>query len=165
MVQVLAGRLEANPGLRFEGWAELRAAAALGVRIEVAQAGLEDWLRLPGLSIHQARSLTQLLQSGVQLHCLEDLAAALGLPLAQVAGYGPILRFCFYGPDELPLAVAVNQAGAEALGRLPEMDEAGVAALLAERSRGGRFRDLVDFQQRLGLDAGAIEAWMYYLRF
>jgi DNA uptake protein ComE-like DNA-binding protein len=70
-----------DPYYRLQSLEEVRVAAELGIYIDVNQAGVDDWLRLPGLSIHQARSLTALTQSGVQLHCLEDLAAALNLPV------------------------------------------------------------------------------------
>jgi len=62
------------------------AVAALGIQIDVNQASV-DWLRLPGLSIHQAR--VELCRSGVQFYCLEDIAAALNATAAtKAAGAG-----------------------------------------------------------------------------
>ncbi|NJN21119.1 MAG: helix-hairpin-helix domain-containing protein [Leptolyngbya sp. RL_3_1] len=39
-------------------------AAALGVRIDVNRATVDDWLRLPGLSIHQAHRLVHRVEQG-----------------------------------------------------------------------------------------------------
>lgn len=61
--QSLNQRLQ-DPYYRFQSVEELRLAAVLGVRLDVNQASVDDWLRLPGLSIHQARLLVTLNQSG-----------------------------------------------------------------------------------------------------
>lgn len=161
----LGDRLQDNPQLRFETLGEVEAAAALGVRIDANQASQEDWLRLPGLSIHQARRLAQLTQAGVQFHCLEDLAAALGISLGQLQGYGSILQFCFYERDEAPLALNPNGASQEALCRLPGIGEELAQAIAQQREAQGPFRDLVEFQQRLRLEPAVIEHLMHYLRF
>ena len=160
----LSRRLQANPLMRFETLAELQTAAALGVRIDVAEATQDDWLRLPGLSIHQARTLAQLVQSGLQFHCLDDVAAALGISVNQIAGYAPILQFCFYDEDERSQLCNANSAPAAALQKLPVLSEALVEAIVQERQQ-GPFLNLVDFQQRLGLDTAAIAQLMHYLRF
>lgn len=162
---LLSRRLQANPQLRFESLGELQAAAALGIRIDVSQAGQEDWLRLPGLSIHQARSLTQLTQSGVQFYELADLAAALGLPLSQVQGYGPILQFYFYGRDERPALINPNLASPQALRQLPGMGAELAEAIAQARDSQGPFRNLADLQQRLNLSPATLEQLMHYLRF
>jgi len=151
--------------VQFETIAELEAAAALGDRIDVAQATQEDWLRLPGLSIHQARTLAQLGQSGLQFYCLEDVAAALGLSVQQVAGYRPMLQFCFYDEDERSPLCNANQASVEALQKLPGVSEALAEAIAQEREAQGPFLDLADFQHRLGLSGETVGQLMYYLRF
>ena len=163
--QALSQQLRANPLMRFETLADLQAAAALGIRIDVAQATQDDWLRLPGLSIHQARTLAQLGQSGLQFHCLDDIAAALGLSINQVAGYGPILQFCFYDEDERSPICNANHASAAALQTLPVLSESLVTAILQERNSRGPFSDLANFQQRLSLDAATTSQLMHYLRF
>ena len=69
-----------DPYYRFGSLAELPIAAELGIKIDVNSATIDDWLRLPGLSIHQARALVALQQAGLELYSIEDLAAALGMP-------------------------------------------------------------------------------------
>lgn len=135
-------------------------------RIDVNQAGLDDWLRLPGLSIHQARSLVTLTQSGVSFHCLEDLAAALSLPLQQLRPLEPLLQFCYYDPDR-PDAISrlnVNTASLEDLLRLPPIDSALSEAIIQQR-QAQPYRDLTDFQQRLQLSASRTADLMHYLYF
>jgi DNA uptake protein ComE-like DNA-binding protein len=149
-----------DPYYRFESIAELRAAAAQGVRLDVNQATVDDWLRLPGLSIHQARALVQLSQTGVAFHCLEDVAAALSLPLQRLQPLAPILQFCYYEPERSslnPNRASLEQA-AQILG--PERAQ----AVIGERQRGA-YRNLSDLQRRLGWSGEQVAELMHLLRF
>ena len=71
-------------------------AVALGVQIDVNRASIEDWLRLPGISIHQARTLVTLTKQGKYFVCLEDLARTLGVAESNLQPLAPILQFCYY---------------------------------------------------------------------
>src|SRR3712207_5879865 len=84
-------RIQNDPYYRLQSSEEIAIAAELGMQIDVNQAGVDDWLRLPGLSIHQARSLVELTGSGVQFCCIEDLAAALSCPVQRLKPLQPIL--------------------------------------------------------------------------
>jgi len=160
-------RILADPYYRFKSIEEVQMAARLGVRIDVNQATVDDWLRLPGVSIHQARSLVQLTRSGVQFHCLEDIAAAVGLPLHRLQPLQVILQFCYYDPDTLctPGAVNPNLASAEALVTIPGIDPIFARAIVANREMEGPYRDLADFQARLYVPGSVIAELMHYLRF
>lgn len=155
-----------DPYYRFQSIAEVQLAAKLGVRIDANRAGVDDWLRLPGLSIHQARSLVALSQSGVQFHCLEDLAAALSLPIQRLQPLLPVLQFCYYDPSS-PTEVQPlnpNVASIEALSRIPAVDLFLARAIVEERQHRA-YLSLVDLQQRLALPGTAIAELMHYLRF
>ena len=52
-----------DPYYRLQTNAEIAIAADLGIQIDVNKAKVDDWLRLPGLSIHQARNLVQLCEA------------------------------------------------------------------------------------------------------
>ena len=93
----LKSRIRDDPYYRFQSLNEIRLAVSLGIYIDVQQATIDDWLRLPGLSIHQARMLTQLSESGVQFYCVEDIAAALGLSIQRLKPLEPILHELFWG--------------------------------------------------------------------
>ncbi|MDJ1183607.1 hypothetical protein PMH09_10385 [Roseofilum sp. BLCC_M143] len=93
-------RILNDPYYRFQSIAEIEFAAKLGIRIDVNQATIDDWLRLPIISIHQARSLVRLTQSGVQFYDLEDIADALELPVQSLRAIAPILQFCYYSTSE-----------------------------------------------------------------
>jgi DNA uptake protein ComE-like DNA-binding protein len=92
----VAARLKQNSRVRLHSEEEVSVAATLGVRIDVNQATVDDWLRLPGLSIHQAHRLVQHVEQGEALLCLEDIATALGVPEATLQPLAPILQFCYY---------------------------------------------------------------------
>ncbi|GAB4135688.1 MAG: hypothetical protein Fur0046_08700 [Cyanobacteria bacterium J069] len=164
---VLRSRLAKDPYYRFESVEELQLAAQLGITIDVNQASVDDWLRLPGLSIHQARSLSALTQAGVPLTCLEDVAAALSLPVQRLRPLEPILQFCYYDPES-PGAIQPanpNTASLEALIRVPAIDLFLARAILHHRQHYGTYRNLADLQQRLALPPALVAELMHYLRF
>lgn len=147
----IEARILADPYYRFKSLTELRLAATLGVRIDVNKATVDDWLRLPGLSIHQARLLAQLTQAGVQLHCLEDIAAALKLPVQHLQTLEPILQFCYYDPDSLYTVRQVNPntASVDILIEVPAIDPTFAKAIVQNRTAEGPYQDLADLQKRL----------------
>lgn len=148
-----------DPYYRFASIQELQAAAARGIRLDVNQASLDDWLRLPGLSIHQARQLVELSQSGIEFYAIEDLAAALNLPLARLQPFEPLLQFCCY--EALP-RVNPNQASLAALMQIPGLEAEQATAILQERQR-GNYRSLPDLQRRLHWSAETTAHLMHYL--
>ncbi|MEM9904468.1 MAG: ComEA family DNA-binding protein [Cyanobacteria bacterium P01_D01_bin.44] len=160
-------RLQQDPYYRFQSVTEIEAAVALGVRIDVNQATVDDWLRLPGISIHQGRILVQLTRSGVALTCIEDVAAAIGASVQWLRPLVPILVFCYYDPDSAiaPETVNVNQASLAQLLRIPAIDLYLARAILHHRQHSGPYRHLGDLQRRLQLSGQLTAALLHYLRF
>jgi DNA uptake protein ComE-like DNA-binding protein len=161
----LANRLTQDPAYRLRSYQEVAQAAQLGYALDVNRATVDDWLRLPGLSIRQAQALVRLRLGGVQFHCLEDVAAALGLGAVALQPLAPVLSFCYY--DEpcgaLP-SVSVNQGSAQQLASVPGLSQALAQGIVLERSHRGPYRDLADLQQRLHLPPDQLQALLYYLR-
>jgi DNA uptake protein ComE-like DNA-binding protein len=166
MTQSVRSRILSDPFYRFQSAEEIAIAASLGIQIDANQAGIDDWLRLPGLSIHQARTLVALTQSGVTLHCLEDVAAVLSLPVQRLQVVAPVLQFCFYDPDSVAIVQMVNPntATAEVLAKIPGIDLFLARAIVYHRGK-SIYRNLADLQQRLGLPAQTTADLMHYLRF
>lgn len=154
-----------DPYYRFQNAEEVRQAAKLGVKIDVNKASVDDWLRLPGLSIHQARSLVSLSQSGLQFYSLEDVAVALGLPVQRLQPLAEILQFCYYGGSSSFMQVNPNLATVEDLLNLPGVEVALAHAIVRDRLTRGPYRHLADLQQRLSLAPNRVAELMYYLRF
>src|SRR4028119_2001991 len=77
---LIRARIQNDPYYRMQSAQEIAIAAQLGIKIDVNQASVDDWLRLPGISIHQARSLVELSVAGVPFYSIEDIAAALSMP-------------------------------------------------------------------------------------
>lgn len=155
-----------DPYYRFQSIAEVEQAAALGVRIDVNRAGVDDWLRLPGLSIHQARTLTELTQAGIYFHCLEDIAAALTLPVQRLQALTPVLLFCYYSAESLTTIqpVNANTSTAGQLLRVPAID-LYLARLIVQNRVQGPYRNLPHLQRRLGLSAELTAKLLHYLSF
>ena len=156
-----------DPYYRFQSVEEVALAASLGIKIDVNQATVDDWLRLPGLSIHQARSLVELSRNGVEFHCLEDIAAALGLSVQRLQPLAVILQFCYYDVESIyaPQPINPNTATAEMLNNLPGIDSLLANKIVANRESAGYYRSLADFQNRLSLPSELIGQLMHYLRF
>lgn len=164
----LRSRLLNNPYYRLQSLEEVQLAASLGIKIDVNQATVDDWLRLPGLSIHQARSLVELSQAGVAFYCLEDLAAALSVPVQRLKPLAPVLSFQYYDATEtLPVAKQVNPntASVESLLEIPGIDRFLARAIVHNRTTAGAYRNLADLQRRLSLPAPLTAELMHYLRF
>jgi DNA uptake protein ComE-like DNA-binding protein len=159
----LRTKLLSDPYYRMQSMAEIAVAAALGIQIDVNQASVDDWLRLPGLSIHQARSLVELCNSGVQFYCLEDISTALNVPLQRLLPLEPVLKFCYY--DDPTYLVNPNTATVEKLAQTPFIDLSLAKTIVQNRTSAGAYRNLVDFQQRLSLPGHLTTQLMHYLRF
>jgi DNA uptake protein ComE-like DNA-binding protein len=155
-----------DPYYRFQSIEELQMAATLGAKLDVNRASVDDWLRLPGLSIHQARTLTVLSQAGVAFHCLEDIAAALDLPVQRLQPLAPVLQFCYYDRDSLDAtqSVNLNTASLAQLMQIPSVELPLAQRIVRERQQRGTYRNLIDLQQRLQLSGEAIAELMHYLR-
>ncbi|WP_353928981.1 ComEA family DNA-binding protein [Okeanomitos corallinicola TIOX110] len=156
-----------DPYYRLQSGEEVQMAAQLGMCIDANQATVDDWLRLPGLSIHQGRTLVELSKSGVKFYCIEDIAAALSLPVQRLEPLKPLLNFSYYDEESLANTRQINPntATLENLLKIPLIDLALAKAVIENRLAHGSYRNLVDFQQRLELPGDAIAQLMYYLRF
>ncbi len=154
-----------DPYYRMQTNAEIAIAADLGIIIDVNRAKVDDWLRLPGLSIHQARNLVQLCQAGVQFCCIEDIAAALSISVQHLQPLAPVLKFCYYDEIFTVKAISPNIATIEQLAEIPAIDLALAQFIVQNRHLQGTYRNLADFQRRLSLSGAVISQLMYYLQF
>jgi DNA uptake protein ComE-like DNA-binding protein len=165
--QAIAAKIKQNPYYRFKSEAEIEIGAQLGLKIDVNQANIDDWLRLPGISIHQARSLVELTDNGVQFLCLEDLAAALGVSVTNIQPWQKILYFCYYDPESFytPKKINPNQASLEELQSIPNLGAELAQRIVKNCHQNGKYRNLADLQRRLNLDSEFTYHLMSYLKF
>jgi DNA uptake protein ComE-like DNA-binding protein len=150
-----------DPYYRFQNFAEVLQASQLGVRIDVNRAGVDDWLRLPGISIHQAKSLVQLSQSGMQFYAIEDVAAALGLSSQRLQPLAVILEFCYYDATLRRGGLNANAVTVEELLTIPGLAPALAHQLVRERVSAGPYQNL----GQLNLSGEVLEQLLHYLRF
>jgi DNA uptake protein ComE-like DNA-binding protein len=154
-----------DPYYRFGSLAELPIAAELGIRIDVNSATIDDWLRLPGLSIHQARALVGLQQAGLELYSIEDLAAALGMPVQRIQAWSLVLSFQYRVPELQPVLCNPSFASLAELMQIPGMDVELIELIVIDRQNNGAYLDLGDFQRRLGIIGAVLGKLMHYLKF
>jgi len=167
-MQKLRQQLLNDPYYRLKSGEEIAIAVQLGIRIDANQATVDDWLRLPGLSIHQARTLVELAQTGVKFYCVEDIAAALGLPAQRLKPLENILIFGYYDDESLSTITYIvnpNTATLDNLLKVPFIDSSLAQAVVDNRCLLGPYRNIVDFQKRLNLSGETLAQLMYYLRF
>jgi len=160
-------RILADTYYRLQSLEEVSIAAQLGRKVDVNRAMVDDWLRLPGISIHQARQLVQLNQAGVQFYCLEDIAAALSLPPNYLKPLEIILDFYYYPPETLASSASINAniAQVQELQTIPGITPALAVAIVIDRQTQGKYKNLVDLQSRLSLSGEITAQIMYYLNF
>jgi DNA uptake protein ComE-like DNA-binding protein len=156
-----------DPYYRMRSLQEINMASELGIKIDVNQASVDDWLRLPGISIHQARSLVDLSGMGIQFVCLEDVAAAIGVPVHRLQPLEPILAFVYYDPQSLiaPQRINPNLASAKELTKIPLVETSLANKIVRHRKKSGDYKNLADLQRRLKLDSQKTSQLMYYLQF
>ena len=163
----IRNKIANDPYYRFQSLTEIAIAVDLGIRIDVNQASVDDWLRLPGFSIRQARSLVELIQTGIQLYCLEDIAAAINVPVRHLQPYEAILTFAYY--DRLsslsPEKININNASVAEIASIPYLDRALAGQIQLDIQTNGKYRNLVDLQRRLNLDRELTSQLMHYLCF
>ncbi len=163
----LRKQIENDPYYRFQSLEEIAIAAELGIKIDVTKATIDDLLRLPGISIHQARNLVELIQTGVEILSIEDMSAALNIHLSRLKPLSPILAFSYYDSDSLvnPKKININAATREILQEIPTISNGIMQEIISDRQEKGDYKNLVDLQKRLGLDATIISALMHYITF
>ena len=163
----IRNKIAKDPYYRFRSLSEVAIAVDLGVKIDVNQASIDDWLRLPGFSIHQARSLVELVKAGIQLFCIEDVAAAINVPVQRLQPYEPILAFAYY--DRLsslsPEKINLNKASIAEIAAIPHVSKDLASQIQLDVQTNGKYRNIVDLQRRLNLDRDLTSRLMHYLQF
>ena len=163
----IISKLKNEPYCRLESLTEIEIAAELGMRIDVNRASVDEWLRLPGVSIHQARSLVELIDMGMQILSLEELAAALSIPPERIKYWLPVLNFAYYHPESTitPVRVNPNIATVEQLTQIPILEPEVANIIVTNRNLHGAYRNLADLQRRIGFTSQAISQLMHYFKF
>lgn len=160
-------QIENDPYYRFQSLEEVEIASELGIKIDVTQANIDDLLRLPGISIHQARSLVELIKTGVEILSLEDMSAALNVPLSRLKPLKPILAFSYHDPESLltPQKININTAILEELQEIPVANNSIAGKIIENRQQQGSYKNLADLQKRLALNAKITSELMHYIQF
>ncbi len=163
----IANKIRNDPYYRFQTLREIEIAVELGIRIDVNQASVDDWLRLPGISIHQGRLLVEMVAKGVKLLSIEDIAAILGIASARLSPLEPILQFSYYDrfTSLSPERVNINQASQIELTQIPIVEQDLAESMVHNREVAGKYRNIADLQNRLSLDSELVSQLMYYLQF
>ncbi len=165
--RAIANKIRNDPYYRFQNLREIEIAVELGITIDVNQASVDDWLRLPGISIHQGKLLVGMVAKGVKLLCLEDIAAVLGISPTRLLPLEPILQFSYYDrfSSLSPERININRASEREIAQIPILEADLVEIILINRQKEGNFNNIADLQQRLNLHTELVAQLIYYLDF
>ena len=165
--RAIAYKIRNDPYYRFQSLTEIQIAVELGIKIDVNQASIDDWLRLPGISIHQGKLLVELVAKGLKLLCIEDVAAALSIPPNRLLPLEPILQFSYYDPFTplSPERININQASVAEIAQIPRLKLDLAESIFENRQQEGHYRNIAHLQQRLNLDSEIVSQLMHYLQF
>ncbi|WP_373479110.1 helix-hairpin-helix domain-containing protein [Geminocystis sp.] len=165
--QTIIKKIQANPYYRFQSDIEIKIAAELGIKIDANLASVDDWLRLPGISITQARNLVEITNSGIHFLCLEDLASALGVSVLKIQSWQPIVYFAYYASDSFyfPAKINPNNASLNQLITIPNLNLDTAKKMITERENNGNYRHIADLQKRLNLTPDFAYHLMSYFQF
>ena len=104
---------------------------------------------------------------GVQLVCLEDVAAAISLPTQRLRALEPILAFAYY--DRLsplsPEKINLNTASVDEIAAIAGINSDLAQEFFKNRQEYGSYQNIVDLQRRLNLNSDLISQLMHYIRF
>ncbi|MEO0407695.1 MAG: helix-hairpin-helix domain-containing protein [Cyanobacteria bacterium P01_A01_bin.135] len=157
--------IQQNPYCRLQTAEDVALAVDLGLFIDANRAAVDDWLRLPYLSIHQARQLVALRQAGVMFYSLDDLSAGIGVSSHALQPFAALIQFQYYAADDCDIAgLDPNYAPVAVLAQLPGVGEGTARAIVAERQT-RPFSNLADLQRRLALPRATVNQLLPYLRF
>ena len=164
--RAIASKIKNDPYYRFNSLGEIEIAAKLGIKIDVNQASIDDWLRLPGISIHQAKILVELVSRGINLVCIEDISAVINVPCNKLICLEPILYFAYYHQlsPASPRQLNLNQASQDALTKIPGCDQDFAQLVIQEKADNGKYLDFADFQSRLNISNDLLERLIYFLK-
>ena len=160
-------QIENDPYYRFKSLEEIAIASELGIKIDVTQANVDDLLRLPGISIHQARNLVELIKTGVEILSIEDMATALNIPVYRLKPLQPILAFSYYDTESLltPQKININTAILEDFYEISLITHSIAQEIINNRQQKGHYKNLADLQKRLKINAKIISELMHYIQF
>ena len=99
--------------------------------------------------------------------CLEDIAAAISVPVHRLQPLEPILHFEYRDRQSClsPQKINLNTASLAEIAQIPLLETNLAQRILLDRQQNGHYRNLADFQRRLGLNSQLISQLMYYLQF
>lgn len=160
-------KIQSNPYYRFQSAIEVKIAGELGIKIDANRATVDDWLRLPGISIIQAKNLVEITNSGIHFLCLEDVASALGISPLQIQFWESVLYFGYYATDSFisPAKINPNNATLNQLKNIPNLEEEIAKKIIIERESNGKYLHIGNLQKRLNLSTDFAYHLMAYFQF
>ncbi len=103
----------------------------------------------------------------MQLLCLEDVAAAMSVPIHRLYPLEPILHFEYRDRRGClsPQKVNPNTPSLAEIAQIPLVEKALAKKIVIDQQQNGDYRNLDDFQRRLGINSKLTSQLMYYLQF
>ncbi|BAC91092.1 helix-hairpin-helix domain-containing protein [Gloeobacter violaceus] len=151
---------------RLQSDQDMRLARELGMGIDINRCSIDDLLRLPGLSIIEARRIVEARRSGGPYLSADELIERADLSSIKVRRLEPLLQFCYYEPPvALPVTLDVNEASVVQLEQLEGLDTHLAVRIVREREQHGDYPSLGDLRDRLNLTPKVVARLLNRLTF
>lgn len=156
----------ANPRRRLTSDTDLRLAQELGMGIDINRASIDDLLRLPGMSIIEARRIVEARSSSGPYLSADELVERAEISANKVRNLEALLQFCYYETTPaLTTHCDINDASASELAQIEGISAALADRIVLEREAHGEYASLSELRDRLALPARTVARLVNRLNF
>jgi DNA uptake protein ComE-like DNA-binding protein len=155
-----------NPQQRLTSEQQMLTARELGMSIDINRCSVDDLLRLPGVTLLEARRIVEIRRSGGPYFSADELQERTDVSWEKIRRLQSMLQFRYYEQKSaLPVLIDVNSATATQIGQLEGIESDLAGRIVQERDLRGDFADIIDLRDRLNLPARIIARLMNRITF
>ncbi len=155
-----------NPQQRLTSEQQMLTARELGMSIDINRCSVDDLLRLPGVTLHEARRIIEIRRSGGPYFSADELQERTDVSWEKIRRLQSMLQFRYYEQKSaLPMLLDINSATVSQIAELEGIEPSLASRIVQERDLGGDFANISDLRDRLNLPARIIARLMNRIDF
>lgn len=155
-----------NPQQRLTSEQQMLTARELGMSIDINRCSVDDLLRLPGVTLLEARRIVEIRRSGGPYFSADELQERTDVSWEKIRRLQSMLQFRYYEQkSSLLILLDINSATATQISELEGIEPSLASRIVQERDLGGDFSNISDLRDRLNLPARIIARLMNRINF
>lgn len=155
-----------NPEQRLTSEQQMLTARELGMSIDINRCSVDDLLRLPGVTLLEARRIVEIRRSGGPYFSADELQERTDVSWEKIRRLQSMLQFRYYEQKSaLPQLLDINSATSNQIAQLEDIEPSLASRIVQERDLGGDFASMTDLRDRLNLPARLIARLMNRIHF